>query len=429
MKKLVALLLSIVMILGVTGVATASNITAEEVENTGAGASAAHVVALKKTLKLIDTKTGIVLYAPEITYQYTLNTAALTAEELGYNTVAGDDGALNEAYKTDAKSISEAGITVKDGATADGKPTVTIADPGTISFSNEDTVAADKNTGNDGDNLIVKSLGITTAAGSVPGIYRFKITESIASGSKTKAVAGVTESDSYTEDRFLDVYVTYNEAGTDLEVSNVVLFRYDSEEKTTIKTEGWTSSNDLDTYETVDVTVTKNITGNLADKNHEFPFSFNVTDPATGSLYSYMDDNHAIVAGAAFGQAVNVSYGDAVALANGKSFVIYGVPKNSDTKSTVTVSEKNDTLDNYTCTTDGFDSDLDEVLVTSNTASSEVKKAGIAADAASLKFTNNLENISPTGVVLRIAPYVLILAAGIALLLISRKRKDKEEEN
>ena len=43
-------------------------------------------------------------------------------------------------------------------------------------------------------------------------------------------------------------------------------------------------------------------------------------------------------------------------------------------------------------------------------------------------LTNTLAEISPTGVVLRVAPYVLILGAGLALLLISRRRKTASEE-
>ena len=421
MKKLLAVLLAAIMVLAMSSTAFATI----EGGTDAAGTQAASVVAIKKSLRLTDSTTGIALYAPSITYQYSLNSDKLTPAELGYDTTAGDNGDLNEAYKTNEKSISDAGITVKDGLTADGRPTVTIASPGTIAFSNTDILAAADNTGEADKNLIVKNLGITTTAGTIPGIYRFKITESIATGSNSRATAGVTQSDNYVADRYLDVYVTYN-SSDGLTVSNVVLFR--KTDSATTKTEGWTTGSDLDKYETADVTITKNITGNMADRNHEFPFSFNVTDPETGSLYSYKDDDGDVVAGAAFGTAINTGYESIIALENGSSFKIYGLPKNATKKSTVTVSEKNDTYDTYTYTTSGFDTDkstamnFDATLKTSET----LTLADVNTD-KSASFTNKLEEISPTGVVLRVAPYALMLAAGIILLVLMRRRTSKEE--
>lgn len=55
---------------------------------------------------------------------------------------------------------------------------------------------------------------------------------------------------------------------------------------------------------------------------------------------------------------------------------------------------------------------------------------GVAATSGknvAIQFTNKLAVISPTGVAFRVAPYVLMLCAGIALVLITRRRENTEE--
>ena len=49
-------------------------------------------------------------------------------------------------------------------------------------------------------------------------------------------------------------------------------------------------------------------------------------------------------------------------------------------------------------------------------------------DAQTVAITSTLLLISPTGVTMRFAPYILILAAGIVLLLVSRRRKSNIEK-
>jgi len=388
------------------------------------------ISSFQKTLKLKDTSANINLYAPSMTYNYAVNSTALTSAELAYDTVSGNDGSLNNQYKTSPDSLANLGIVVKDGATATGKPTLTLS-ANSITFSNTDVILAENNS--DGSGLITKAVSLNATAGTVAGVYRFKVSESV--DANARETAGITTTSTYVADRYVDVYVGYDTSTPPaLVVTNVIMFAYDATNGAT-KSEGWTTSSSVDgsndndygydTYETVNVTVTKNIVGTFADKNHEFPFSFNVTNPGNGSLYSYKDNSQNAVYGASFATAVNTTYTSSVALADGDTLTIYGVPKNTTTKCTVTVSEKNDTVDTYTYQTSGFDANktTDTEFNSTTKVSDTLTKANINADVTDLSFTNKLSEISPTGLAFRVAPYVLMLAAGVSLIVLFVKRR------
>ena len=277
-----------------------------------------------------------------------------------------------------------------------------------VPFSNSDS-----GTETSGHYDVTKNVTINATAGTVTGIYRYKITESLASGSNTKAAAGITPSADYVATRYLDVYVT-NVSGTPA-VTNVVLFRHTNNADT--KVQGWTDSNDLDTYETVDVTIKKEITGALADTTHNFPFAFEAT-ASNGSKVSYGKSTSSLTA-LEFGTKANTT------LTNNETIVIYGVPKASI--ATVTATETNDTSDTYTVSTSGLASDLEDVAETAGTANIGGATNTITAD-STITFTNNLEQISPTNVVMRFAPFLFIFGAAILLLVVMRRRRTQDAE-
>ena len=49
--------------------------------------------------------------------------------------------------------------------------------------------------------------------------------------------------------------------------------------------------------------------------------------------------------------------------------------------------------------------------------------------AHTVEFENVLQMISPTGVIVRSAPYILLLGTGVALFVLSRSYKKKEEKD
>ena len=70
------------------------------------------------------------------------------------------------------------------------------------------------------------------------------------------------------------------------------------------------------------------------------------------------------------------------------------------------------------------------VAVNSGTAEETNSKDITVSDDATVDFIHYFPAVAPTGVVSRVAPYALMLGAGIALLvvLLIKKRKKKDDE-
>ncbi len=234
-----------------------------------------------------------------------------------------------------------------------------------------------------------------------------------------------------------------------------------------------------DEYYTYNLTVTKDLVGDNTMINHQFPITvaFDDADSVTGTfqLIAETDGSKSSLttSGNAAGTTVNGTaiaadtvkkVGSAVAL---ESFANAGTPKiadgSTDTGTTVgkikyigipygvtaTVTETNDNVGTtYTATvkeddTTNAGTTLVATTLTSTTgtmatgnASASIDNTENAARTAAvtnhnvaIEFTNTLAIISPTGYVARIAPYALMLAAGITLLVIFMKRRKPATED
>jgi len=397
-------------------------------------------------------------------------TAALTASAA--NMSNGTNGVLTSSdteliftkdlviHNEDTSVTSVYGPTITynyDIAAADGESLATVKDstgksmqvsagiPAAVTFTdNKAEFASAAVTLTDGKYIASDDLKLTFDTTKFPsaGIYRYKITESVADAD-LEAAAITRDSDNYSADRYLDVYV---KNGTDgLEVSSYVMFHKGSSEDFAIdgtdtattekKTDGYDSEdkngsegdtgNMADHYYTFNHKIKKQIEGDLADMTHKFPFTVSVASAdKTGQTYSVECPDTAITTG-------TIGTGFTVSLGNDDTITLTGLPADAQ----ISVSETNDTPNTYQAAVvnptvaaaavaaDGTCSFADEKLTDYTAALNAAPTKALTDDTV---FTNTLESISPTGVILTVAPYAIMLGAAFFFIFIYMKNKKRE---
>ncbi len=554
-KRISALVLALIMVLALTATAFATveigngdgkddRDTATDHENhTGVNATGeiggyvnADVQSVNdKTINLMKEITAFnpdeaLIYGPAITYTYTV--APASGNELVTITDAAGDHASGLQTMVTVNAGVTTGVIVNTGNAGDN-----FSASGTVAWSNTDILDASAGGTSNYKNLAISFNNVNFGA---PGVYRYKITESVTAptltGSPTdaqlKAVAGVDEGTS-TEVRYLDVYVMRSTAYTELNTSVAStdpnykasyvaadwrVYGYVCIDSTlnnnnittsTKKTNGFVANSEgatsgttttADQYHTYNLTVGKTLVGDATMNSHKFPFDVEWTadtanNKATGTFQFAVKEegtsgavgitktvesatstvNAAMLSMTGTSIAANTMYkvggADAVnttnkdgqvSIANGGIVKYIGIPysvyatvtEHNDVVGTVyatTVTEDEYTTSRATSTAKEFAdapsgqtgaelSTTDHKTATMDPDDVAVRKQGAANDNTrntgvvptkdnnvSIQYTNTLSIISPTGVAFRVAPYVLMLCAGIALVLITRRRENTEE--
>ena len=179
---------------------------------------------------------------------------------------------------------------------------------------------------------------------------------------------------------------------------------------------------------THDVIVTKKLAGVLPNQAKTFKFSVNVV-PAQGKKEIYKVV--AYDASKPEGQRESTNPDDFKYIENGqaveftgitesKGFRVYGLTKNDK----VVVTEADGQT--YTMTVDAITNslikDLDKTRLADYTTNFFVK-----GDEAKVEITNTKGNITPTGIVMNVAPYAMMLAVAGGLGVVFMNRKKEEE--
>ena len=406
------------------------------------------------------------VYGPAITYTYSI--AAADSAVLVKITDATSDHTSGIATSTTAL----AGVT--DGVTMTGTSSKT------IDWTNEDIL--DASAGGTA-NLKYLTIDFSSVVFTQPGVYRYAITET----ATDYTTSGVTDGSS-TATRYLDVYVMRSTSYTEATKNTAGAWKIygyvciDSSLGTTevtpdlTKTNGFVDSNSADDtstadeYRTYNLTIGKTLNGDATMNSHKFPFDVAWTaGAATGTFQFIVEESNGTASATKTAQAAattvngtavaadtlyKVGGADAVGtadkdgtplIANGGTIKYIGIPNGTK----VTVTETNDVAGTtYTTTATekiGTGAAADVEFDESSTAerSSNNKAASTSpnekviyaeADAPAadsnvvIAYTNTLAIISPTGVVMRVAPYVFMLAAGIFLLSLSRRRRHTAED-
>ena len=415
--------------------------------------SQSKTLILEKELKVYNVDEGTIK-APTISYTYSIGAATVAS---GTSVTDSDKGG----------TIHDTGVTVTVPVKA-GVGTPTIANGGVVSWTATDDVSA----GTDGvKNVKDISIDFSSVVFTGPGVYRYEITEALTSGYAYNT-SGVTETTAPADGahkRYVDVYVRpaptgYTDGSTaaQWDIYGFTCFYNNTSiteaDKTTgaVKTTGFVDGTTdgstaflADQYYTYNLTITKTVVNDgYGAATVDFPFTVLFTN-GTVSAGTIVTNGATAPTGTDFthNTSVDLTSGNLKGVAklkSGQQIKYVGIPNGTsvevyETNVATGVTYKVDTsIDAGTATTDASvswgDAPTSAVAQTTRAAYESTKAtlnttAGSDDDNAhSVAITNTLLTISPTGISLRVAPYVLMLCAGLFLIVFSRRRKARAED-
>lgn len=248
-----------------------------------------------------------------------------------------------------------------------------------------------------------------------PGIYRYEVTET-----HSVDITGLSFNDDPTYT--VDVYVAYNE-DNQLEVQGAVWMRNaitptlndnnnavygdgTTDEATSVKIGG-----DEDEYTTYTLTVTKAVDGDMADKDRDYSFTITLSNLANGTKVTFDNEQSSDEA------------------KNGTLSIEKGLNPKDDTANKVVITgvpgDAAYSIAENLLESEGFTVKVgDTTLINVDgkyTTDGEMNSAN-----ASVTVTNVKDSVTPTGIVMNVAPYALlvVIAAAGCFVFLRKRRED-----
>lgn len=326
---------------------------------------------------------------------------------------------------------------------------------GAVTFGSQDTETnVTKTVGTPATSITVDLAADTTSATlklafgahTNAGIYRYIITQAALNTAQTNAGFKTEDGTATAVAYYLDVYVNNTgavyatalakalpteEGKTQLENnSKVAGFKNLYSFK-----ENGSDPDDPGNKDSYDVTVKKTLgTSGAEDASYAFPFTVQVTVPydatylnTNGMTFSITNTdttfaNSFTIPANNNGAAVTFSG----TMIGGKQIVIKGLPAGTVVK----VKETTNAYENYDITSNVTDMDSSAGITTAvhteaadaNYVTTGTVKGNVSTD-GQIEYVNARSTISPTGLVLRFAPFALLLVCALFLVVFARKRK------
>lgn len=289
--------------------------------------------------------------------------------------------------------------------TGNNDPTVST---GSTGFTAATTISAADAAADGGKSVELESL-FEDAKFPHAGIYAYKLTEEAATytAESNATLTCNTEAAEYT----VIVVVQNNEDGTDVEIADIKI-----RDKNGEKADSAAFNNKYvkkNTENDKPLTISKTVAGGMGDKESDFTFKLTITAPTNstaeerGTLTAKIGDD-----------TVTVNYGEnEIKLAHGETLTVTGILFGSTYQ--VVEAATDTTIQNYSEYTT-------EVSANGGTAT-ESKDSGeiLLSDDKdhTVAFTNTLDEIPVTGVIMNTLPYILIVAVAAAAFVYMQMKK------